>query len=195
MSCSPDPTTNSETTNPEFSQNKYNFTIIFQTLENDFRLTFAQFLLSCETNDLKGMESNAKQFGVDDYKLLASMVTGSSWETKNGRNRLDKSKKTDLDRKSVSKKAVKHIPGIIKILEKSDPQFPLIFKTIQLSSLDREQVARAVMKAIRTEQMKNSFRINCYITDHWDQLCISVKFSKSYIFYLIRSLCEVTGYL
>jgi hypothetical protein len=141
------------------------------------------------------MESNAKQFGVDDYKLLASMVTGSSWETKDGRNRLDKSKKTDLDRKSVSKKAVKHIPGIIKILEKSDPQFPLIFKTIQLSSLDREQVARAVMKAIRTEQMKNSFRINCYITDHWDQLCISVKFSKSYIFSFIRSLCEVTGYL
>ena len=109
VSCSPDPTTNSETTNPKVSQNKYNFIFIFQTLENDFRLTFAQFLLSCETNDLKGMESNAKQFGVDDYKLLASMVTGSSWETKDGRNRLDKSKKTDLDRKSVSKKAVKHI--------------------------------------------------------------------------------------
>ena len=65
----PHPTTNFETTNPEFSKIGYNFTIIFQTLENDFRLTFAQFLLSCETNDLKGMESNAKQFGVDDYKV------------------------------------------------------------------------------------------------------------------------------
>jgi hypothetical protein len=40
-----------------------------------------------------------EEYGIYGWplKLLASMVTGSSWETKDGQKRLDKSKKTDLD--------------------------------------------------------------------------------------------------
>ena len=56
------------------------------------------------------MESNAKQFGVDDYKLLASMVTGSSWETKDGQNRLGNSKKTDLDVSCGFSALIEHMP-------------------------------------------------------------------------------------
>ena len=100
-----------------------------------------------------------------------------------------------LQNQNIKDKAAKHFPEIIKILAEVDPQFPLIFKTIQLltniesilgSRNNFEQMSRAIMRAIVTERSRHCQskldQTKFFIIGQWDQLRITI---KHHFFHLI----------
>merc|ERR1719189_2517614 len=160
----------------------------YTQLTNDFRLHYAQFILSIINADVDGIKKNADLLGVGNlYGLFACMVTGRSWNSI--QKGVVKAEKNAAESQEIKANAARYIKEITDVLAFVNRQMILIFKTSDLlrniefslgtqnSKTSFVQYTKTCMQVLRQEEMRNCktkwCRLKTSFNSHWDQMKIS----------------------
>ncbi|XP_067131136.1 aarF domain-containing protein kinase 1-like [Centruroides vittatus] len=172
---------------------------LYSKLSDQFRLQYSNLWMSLLSADVEGIKHWAKALGVEEYGLLACIMTARSWKAiQEGINR---KQKTTEESNEVRHHAAALMPEIAKLLGKVPREMLLMFKTNDLlrgietklgaqGPMSFISMTRCCIRAIGAEQVKRCLNWWCsarvYLWMQWQQTKITV-----YTLLLqIQNLCQ-----
>ncbi|KAJ8930748.1 hypothetical protein NQ314_016420 [Rhamnusium bicolor] len=138
---------------------------LYATLEDDFRVEYANFWLSILNRDREAMRCHSKKLGIEGnaYGLFACMVTGRTWDSI--LKGIDREQFSKNEKKFVKQTFTGILPQISEVLQNVDPQMLLILKTNDLM--------RGIEHTLRTGVRMGAFRV-------MSQCCVKSVYNQKY---------------